>query len=157
MTTKKDKVKKIKVKKEKVKKEKEKNENLKLSLSKSNTEDNCLLGDIIDKDNEFFDNSLNLDILSKEGIQVIKPEERISKNRLTKYEMVRIIGERIKQLTMGAKPLVKNYASLSYEEIAIQELKKNMIPFKIRRFINNNYELWYLNELKHDHIIHLLD
>ena len=38
--------------------------------------------------------------------------ERISASKLTKYEMVRILGERTKQLTMGAKPLIKNYEGL---------------------------------------------
>ena len=36
--------------------------------------------------------------------------------------MVRILGERTKQLKMGAKPLIKNYQDLSYEKIAEEEL-----------------------------------
>lgn len=72
--------------------------------------------------------------------------------------MVRILGERTKQLTMGAKPLIKNYNSLSYEKIAIEELKVNMIPFKIVRSLpNGNQELWELNELEKDHLYVLLE
>ena len=37
--------------------------------------------------------------------------------------MVRILGERITQLTKGAVPLVKNYANLSYDKIAEEEFK----------------------------------
>ena len=62
--------------------------------------------------------------------------------------MVRILGERIKQLTMGAKPLVKNFTGLSYEKIAEEEFKLNMIPFKIIRTLpNGNQEMWTLDEL----------
>ena len=67
--------------------------------------------------------------------------------------MVRIIGERTKQLTMGAKPLVKNFQDLSYEDIAIQELKLNMTPFKIKRPLpNNKVEIWEIKELAKKHL-----
>ena len=58
---------------------------------------------------------------------------------------------------MGAKPLVKNYTGLSYEKIAIEEIKKNMTPFKIKRPINNKYEIWKLDELKKDHLMIYLE
>lgn len=84
--------------------------------------------------------------------------DRISANRLTKYEMVRILGERTKQLTMGAKPLVKNYNGLLYENIAEEEFKLNMIPFKIvRKLPNGNKELWLLDELYKEHLMFRLD
>ena len=80
-------------------------------------------------------------------------ENRITNPRLTRYEMVRIIGERTKQLTMGAKPLVKNYQELTYEEIAIEELKNNMTPFKIKRPLpNNRIEVWNIEELDKKHL-----
>jgi len=67
--------------------------------------------------------------------------------------MVRIIGERTKQLTMGAKPLVKNFQDLSYEDIAIQELKLNMTPFRIKRPLpNNKVEIWDIKELDKKHL-----
>ncbi len=62
---------------------------------------------------------------------VVPPEKRTSKNKMTRYEFVRIIGERVMQLTKGAKPLIKQNKQsmeLSYKEIAIEELKANMIP-----------------------------
>jgi DNA-directed RNA polymerase subunit K/omega len=84
--------------------------------------------------------------------------DRISSNKLTRYEMVRILGERTKQLFTGAKPLIKNYKELSYEQIAEYELLNNMIPFKIKRPLpNNKFEIWTLDELFKDHLIHLLE
>ncbi len=86
---------------------------------------------------------------------VVPPEKRTSKNKMTRYEFVRIIGERVMQLTKGAKPLIKQNKQsmeLSYKEIAIEELKANMIPFKIRRFVKDHYEIWKINELNKKHL-----
>jgi len=89
---------------------------------------------------------------------VVDPKDRITKNKLTRYEFVRIIGERTTQLTMGAKPLIKmNKASdtLEFEEIALEELKLKMLPFKIKRPVVDKYEIWKLEELKIDHLSNL--
>jgi len=94
--------------------------------------------------------------ISKE-IHIVENNKRISRNLLTSYEMVRIIGERQKQLTMGAKPMISHDKSLTYEDIAIQELILNVIPFKIKRQIQNHYEIWDVNELKKDHLLSLLN
>ena len=54
---------------------------------------------------------------------------------------------------MGAKPLVKNYHELSYEEVALEELKHNMTPFKIKRPLpNNQVEIWSIEELDKNHL-----
>jgi DNA-directed RNA polymerase subunit K/omega len=59
---------------------------------------------------------------------------------------------------MGAKPLIKNHKGLSYETIAEEELKYNMIPFKIRRPLpNGKYELWTLDELNKDHLLSFIN
>jgi DNA-directed RNA polymerase subunit K/omega len=72
--------------------------------------------------------------------------------------MVRILGERTNQLTMGAKPLIKYNKELSYEQIAVEELKLNMIPYKIKRPLpNGKYEIWTLEELYKDHLLSQLD
>jgi DNA-directed RNA polymerase subunit K/omega len=115
-------------------------------------DEECLIEKLMEEDG--FDSEINNSYEQK----IVKKEDRISQNRLTKYEMVRILGERTKQLTMGAKPLVKNYESLSYDRIAEEELKLNMIPFKIKRKIpNGNYEIWTLDELYKDHLLSQLD
>ena len=79
----------------------------------------------------------------------VPDEDRITLNRLTKYEMVRVLGIRTKQISVGAKTLVKNINAKSPIEIAIYELKNKMLPFKIKRPLpNNTYEIWKIKELE---------
>ena len=131
--------------------------------------------DISDQDNIITDDELNTeDVINndeidindiiinneEEEINIIPDDKRISKNIMTKFEMIRIIGEREKQITMGAKPLIKQNEkseALSYKEIAIEELKMNMTPLKIKRLVNGNYEIWKVNELRKDHLLHILN
>jgi DNA-directed RNA polymerase subunit K/omega len=90
---------------------------------------------------------------------IIDNDKRISKKKMTMYEFVRVIGERIKQLTNGAKSLIVQSPlseKFSYSEIAIEEFKHNMIPFKIRRPLKDHYEIWSLSELDKTHLAHLL-
>ena len=117
----------------------------------------CLVEKIIEDDIDFFENN-DSDIKQEITEKMVDPSKRISPNRLTKYEMVRILGERTKQLTLGAKPMIKNYQSLSYDKIAEEELKLNMIPYKIKRPIpNGRYEIWTLDELKKEHLLSYLE
>jgi DNA-directed RNA polymerase subunit K/omega len=62
----------------------------------------------------------------------VPDDERITLNKLTKYEMVRVLGIRAQQISVGAKSLVKNIEGKSPVEIAIYELKNKMTPFKIK-------------------------
>ena len=118
----------------------------------------CDIQKVIEDDNEYYDNDEEIEAQPDINIVYIKKEERQSLAKLTKYEMVRILGERTKQLTMGAKPLIKNYKGLSYDKISEEELKLNMIPFKIRRPLpNGKYELWNLEELSKEHLLSLLE
>jgi DNA-directed RNA polymerase subunit K/omega len=118
----------------------------------------CEVDNVIEDDNEYFDNEDDIEVQPDTTVQYVKPNERISSARLTKYELVRILGERTKQLTMGAKPLIKNYQGLPYDRISEEELKLNMIPFKIRRPLpNGKFELWTLEELNKEHLLSLLD
>ncbi len=81
----------------------------------------------------------------------VPDEDRITLNKLTKYEMVRILGIRAQQISVGAKSLVKNIEGKSPVEIAIYELKNKMTPFKIKRPLpNNTYEIWKIKELEVD-------
>ena len=80
----------------------------------------------------------------------VPKEERQTKPFLTKYERVRIIGDRTKQISGGAKPLIKNVEHLSPKEIALLELENNIIPFIIERPLpNGRKERWYISELIH--------
>jgi len=125
------------------KKSKDKNNN--------NNNNNCFLNYLNDdeSDNEAFDDYI---VTEKEPLEV-NNEDRISINRMTKYEYVRLLGTRTKQLSMGAKPLIKNIQNLNSKEIAILELKNNIIPLIIKRPLpNNTYEFWNIKELEKDHL-----
>lgn len=118
----------------------------------------CNIEKTIEEDNQYFENEEDIEVQPDTTVQYVKKEERQSSAKLTKYEMVRILGERTKQLTMGAKPLIKNYKNLPYDKIAEEELKLNMIPFKIRRPLpNGKFELWSLEELNKEHLLSLFD
>ena len=79
----------------------------------------------------------------------IADNKRMSINRMTKYEKVRIIGIRAKQIMTGANILIKGAENKTPTEIAELELKNNMVPFKIkRRLPNGRYEIWKLSELE---------
>lgn len=114
----------------------------------------CGLEKVINDDMEYFNEDDSSEIETSFGTLVLEKNQRITNPRLTRYEMVRILGERTKQLTMGAKPLVKNYQELTYEQIAIEELKHNMVPFKIKRPLpNNRIEEWSIEELDKKHLM----
>ena len=111
--------------------------------------------DIIDNNdnNEYIDNPYK-NTKGTNDHEILSKENRISCNRMTKYEMVRLLGERTKQLSMGAKPLIKNHIGLSDEIIAEEEFKLNMIPMKIQRTLpNGKLEIWSLDELNHEHLL----
>ena len=107
-------------------------------------------------ESSMYNNLDDEDFVETEELVLVNPEERITRNLLTRYEMTRVLGERTKQLIMGAKPLIKNNSGLSYKDIALEELKLNMIPYKIRRPINNKYEIWDLKELRMDHLNYVM-
>ena len=69
---------------------------------------------------------------------------------MTKYEKNRIIGDRSKQIALGAKPLIKDASHLSSKEIAELELKHNVLPLIIERPLPNGMkERWRVSELEH--------
>ena len=70
---------------------------------------------------------------------------------MTKYELVRVLGIRTKQISVGAKVLIKNIQGETPLEIAIHELINKMTPFIIKRPLpNNTFELWHIKELDID-------
>jgi len=124
-----------------------------LNIDSDTENKDCEMEKLIQDDMEFYDEDDSSEINQDTSVTLLEGKDRITNPRLTRYEMVRILGERTKQLTMGAKPLVKNHHELSYENIAIEELKLNMIPIKIKRPLpNNKMEVWKLNELNKKHL-----
>jgi DNA-directed RNA polymerase subunit K/omega len=129
-------------------------------LDESDDEEELADGDVEEDEEEddTIDHNEEVEVSIEASAEFISKENRVSANRLTKYEMVRILGERIKQLNMGAKPLIKNHQGLSYDKIAEEEFKKNMIPFKLKRPLpNGKFEIWTLDELQKDHLLFQLE
>jgi DNA-directed RNA polymerase I, II, and III subunit RPABC2 len=115
-------------------------------------ESNTELKENVDEVECFFEYDNVIDEYEELGPPTQVPDdERITLSKLTKYEMVRVLGIRAQQISVGAKSLVKNIEGKSPIEIAIYELKNKMTPFKIRRPLpNNTYEIWKIKELDID-------
>lgn len=61
-------------------------------------------------------------------------------NRLTKYEIARVVSARALQLAMGAPPLIDLTtinSTLNAVTIAEEELKRGVLPITIRRRLPN--------------------
>jgi len=69
---------------------------------------------------------------------------------LTKYERTRIIGQRVKQLNIGANPFIPIGDNIIDNNIIAEiELKEKKIPFIIRRPLpNGTSEYWRLEDLE---------
>lgn len=57
---------------------------------------------------------------------------KVTKIKLTRFEKARLIGARALQLSMGAKPLIEVSGLLDPIDIATMELKKGIMPLKVR-------------------------
>jgi len=78
----------------------------------------------------------------------IMKQSNKTKNKLTKYEITKIIGVRCEMLASGAKPLVSVPGHVTdVQEIAEMELEQRKIPFIIRREISGNYEYWKIEDM----------
>ncbi len=58
-------------------------------------------------------------------------------NYLTKFEKVRILGQRAEQIANGAPPMVDITGLTDALSIAEKELQERKVPFKIRRTYPN--------------------
>lgn len=77
------------------------------------------------------------------------PDKRVTKNFMTIYERVRLLGERAKQLSLGAKPMIKGVENLNPKDVAKLELENKVIPLIIIRTLPNGVkEKWKVNELE---------
>lgn len=78
----------------------------------------------------------------------VKPNERKTKPYLFEFERVRLLGDRARQLSMGAKPMIKNIEVMDPRVIAKLELEKKVIPLNILRELPNGLiEKWKVSEL----------
>ncbi len=88
----------------------------------------------------------NLDESNKS--KYVKNSERKTKPFLFDFERVRLLGERARQLSLGAKPMIKNIENMDPKVIAKLELEKKIIPLIILRELpNGQVEKWKVNEL----------
>jgi len=69
--------------------------------------------------------------------EIFEDDSIMTKPFLTKYERVRILCTRIKQLAQCAKSMLKNYAGLSSKKMAFEELKHKIIPIIIEKPVLN--------------------
>jgi DNA-directed RNA polymerase subunit K len=56
----------------------------------------------------------------------------MSSEKLTRFEKARLIGARALQISMGAKPMVEVSPTLDPIDIAVMELKENVMPLDVR-------------------------
>ncbi len=98
------------------------------------------------EDNFEDDDMQNLDESNKS--KYVKNSERKTKPFLFDFERVRLLGERARQLSLGAKPMIKNIENMDPKVIAKLELEKKIIPLIILRELpNGQIEKWKVNEL----------
>lgn len=68
--------------------------------------------------------------------------------RLTRFEMTRVLGFRVKQLNAGAAPFIQGEFANS-TAIAVQELRERKLPFILVRYLpNGTFEAWALADLE---------
>ena len=69
---------------------------------------------------------------------------------MTRYEKARILGERAKQINMGAKPFVEvDDSMIDGYLIALKELEQKRMPFIIQRPLpNGGSEYWRISDLE---------
>lgn len=92
---------------------------------------------------------LDFDELFGDETVLVGKNIKVSKPVLTKYEFVRLLTDRTKQLAQGAKHMLKNTQELSSKEIAKLEIKEGVIPLIIERPIpNSKSERWKISELQ---------
>ena len=84
-----------------------------------------------------------------ENTTFVETSKRITKNYMTIYERVRLLGERAKQLSLGAKALIKGAENIDPKIVAKMELEKKIIPLIIIRTLpNGQKEKWRVAELE---------
>lgn len=94
-----------------------------------------------DEEEEYFVDDKKMNIMIKTG------DQRRTKPYITKYERVRILGERTQQLAQGAKPMIKNGNRMNAEEIAREEYNQKVIPLIIERELpDKSIEHWKITE-----------
>jgi RNA polymerase Rpb6. len=105
---------------------------------------------VVDDDNE----DLDAEYFPEDNVKIddnvyVPNDKRITRPVLTKYERVRILGERARQLSLGAKPMIKGLINMDPKDVARLELKLKCVPLIIIRTLpTGKKERWRVNELE---------
>lgn len=92
-------------------------------------------------------NDIIIDDTEYDASETIVLENKITKPYLTKYEHTCLLSNRVQQLSLGAKPMIKNFSGLSPDNIARLEIKNKVIPLIILRPLpNKKTEKWRITE-----------
>ena len=107
-----------------------------------------------DKNEDFDEEECDLSTIeTSEDEEETKSEEtktRVTFPILTKYEKNFILGFRTKQIANGSVILIdiNKLKEKTPYNIAVEELNKGLIPFKVKRHLpNGTYEVWDIEEL----------
>ena len=101
---------------------------------------------VLDMEKDIIENIEDINVFNR-NYDKLKLENRTSKT-LSKYEKTKILSKRCEQLESGCQPLIKDYEKYdNIYDIALDELNQKKIPFIVKRFINNRYEYWKLEDL----------
>jgi DNA-directed RNA polymerase subunit K/omega len=108
--------------------------------------------DDLDNDGDDEDDGIVDDVQDQQGKIITDPAERETAPMYTKYEYVRVKGDRAKQLSLGAKPLVRmediDIDTMPPDKVAEYEIKNKSLPFIIDRTMPNGaIERWRASEL----------
>lgn len=82
-------------------------------------------------------------------IRTYDPSKNVTRNFLTKYERVKIIGLRAEQIQRGATPYVEfDKENFNPIDIAIKELDARKLPFMVCRTLPDGVkEHWRLEDM----------
>jgi DNA-directed RNA polymerase subunit K/omega len=102
------------------------------------------------EDKDYENDQIVLSEDEEDEIEITLNEDKTLKTnkKVTKYEKLSILINRIEQINGGAEPLISNIDSFtSVEDIVYEEYRQNKIPFIIKRTLNNNTELIKFKDL----------
>lgn len=107
--------------------------------------------DLTDDDDDDLSDDDEETLNFKNGEMLLR-EKKITIPILTKYERTKILSFRSQQITENSPVLIdleKMTLPLTPYNIALEELKQQKIPFKIKRKLpDNTYEVWKITEFK---------
>jgi len=89
----------------------------------------------------------------KKPIIISNPDERVTPNTLTRFEIARILSDRAVEIENGSlflETLIENVPEekITAYYIARQELMYGLIPYKLYRPVGQNiYEEWLVSEM----------